>query len=87
MNKRVLNGHIYSVLFEPNLNDELKKFIVDNIKDVGTSERYLLYDIEEIKGVLQGVEDKQIQEAFEELYKASKEHNFIFIELHNDESN
>lgn len=87
MNKRVLGGYVYGVLFEPNLNDELKKFIVDNIKDVGTSERYLLYDIEEIKGVLQGVEDKQIQEAFEELYKASKEHNFIFIELHNDESN
>lgn len=87
MNKRVLGGYVYGVLFEPNLNDELKKFIVNNIKDVGTSERYLLYDIEEIKGVLQGVEDKQIQEAFEELYKASKEHNFIFIELHNDESN
>ena len=87
MNKLVLGGSIYSVLFEPDLDDELKKFIQDVVEDSGTSEEHSLYSIDEIKDEIKDVEDKQLQEAFEELYQASKEHNFIFIELHNDESN
>lgn len=81
MSKLILGGSIYSVLFDPNLDNEFKKFIQDVVKDSGTSEEHSLYSIDEIKDALEGVEDKQLQEAFEELYQASKEHNFIFIEL------
>ena len=87
MSKLILGGSIYSVLFEPDLDDELKKFIQDVVEDSGTSEEHSLYSIDEIKDALEGVEDKQLQEAFEELYQASKEHNFIFIELLYNESN
>lgn len=88
MSKLILGGSIYSVLFEPDLDDELKKFIQDVVEDSGTSEEHSLYSIDEIKDALEGVEDKQLQEAFEELYQASKENNFIFVELlYNDESN
>lgn len=81
MNKLVLGGSTYKVLFDPKLDDELINFIKDVVEDSGASEEYSLYDIEEIKEALEGVEDKQIQEAFEELYKASKEHNITFIEI------
>lgn len=81
MSKLVLGGSTYKVLFDPRLDDELVNFIKDVVEDSGTSEEYSLYDIEEIKEALEGVEDKQIQEAFEELYQASKEHNITFIEI------
>ena len=81
MSKLVLGGSTYKVLFDPKLDDELVNFIKDVVEDSGASEEYSLYDIEEIKEALEGVEDKQIQEAFEELYKASKEHNITFIEI------
>ena len=85
MNKLVLNGHIYSVLFWPDLDEKLKQFIFDCVEN--TKKEYLKNDksyiflIDNIKEALEGVEDKQIQEAFEELYQASKEHNFIYVEL------
>lgn len=82
MNKLVLGGSTYKVLFDPKLDNELVNFIRDVVvEDSETSEEYSLYDIESIKEALEGVEDKQIQEAFEELYKASKEHNITFIEI------
>ena len=81
MKEFILGGSTYKVLFDPKLDDELVNFIRDVVEDSGTSEEYSLYDIEEIKEALEGVEDKQLQEAFEELYKASKEHNITFIEI------
>ena len=81
MKEFILGGSTYKVLFDPKLDDELVNFIRDVVEDSGISEEYSLYDIEEIKEALEGVEDKQIQEAFEELYKASKEHNITFIEI------
>lgn len=58
MSKLILGGSIYSVLFEPNLNDELKKFIQDVVEDSGTAEEHLLYSINKIKDALEDVEDK-----------------------------
>ena len=91
MNKRVLNGHIYSVLFWPDLDEKLKQFIFDCVEndkkeDLENDKNYI-FNIDDIRRALEGVEDKQLQEAFEELYKASKEHNFIFIEILFNESN
>lgn len=81
MKEFILGGSTYKVLFDPKLDDELINFIQDVAEDSGTSEEYSLYSIDEIKDALEGVEDKQILEAFEELYKASKEHNITFIEI------